>query len=106
MKIQFPPFLHEGDKVAIVSPSGKIDNMFLRGAKAQLASWGLVPEWGNTSVAPGDAMPAPSGSALRTFRQQWMTKKLRRFYVAVAATERFILLNGSTSPVSVNTRSG
>lgn len=27
MKIQFPPFLHEGDKVAIVSPSGKIDNM-------------------------------------------------------------------------------
>lgn len=39
-------------------------------------------------------MPAPSGSALRTFRQQWMTKKLRRFYVAVAATERFILLNG------------
>ncbi len=46
MKIQFPPFLHEGDKVAIVSPSGKIDNMFLRGAKAQLASWGLVPEMG------------------------------------------------------------
>lgn len=106
MKIQFPPFLHEGDKVAIVSPSGKIDNMFLRGAKRnwRLGDWSL--KWGNTSVAPGDAMPAPSGSALRTFRQQWMTKKLRRFYVAVAATERFILLNGSTSPVSVNTRSG
>ena len=38
MKIQFPPFLYEGDKVAIVSPSGKIDNMFLKGATGILGT--------------------------------------------------------------------
>lgn len=41
MNIQFPPFLHEGDKVVIVSPSSKIDKSFLAGAKKRLESWGL-----------------------------------------------------------------
>ena len=36
-----PPYLHEGDKVAIVSPSSKIDKSFLKGAKKRLESWGL-----------------------------------------------------------------
>lgn len=39
--IILPPPLHEGDKVAIVSPSSKIDHTFLRGAKKRLESWGL-----------------------------------------------------------------
>lgn len=43
MNLQFPPFLHEGDKVAIVSPSSKIDSIFLKGAKTRLSSWGLSP---------------------------------------------------------------
>ena len=34
-----PPYLHEGDKVAIVSPSSKIDKSFLKGAKKRLESW-------------------------------------------------------------------
>ena len=42
MNLQFPPFLHEGDKVAIVSPSSKIDSIFLKGAKTRLSSWGPV----------------------------------------------------------------
>lgn len=41
MDIQFPPFLKSGDKVVIVSPSSKIDNSFINGAKKRLESWGL-----------------------------------------------------------------
>ena len=41
MDIQFPPFLQKGDKVVIVSPSSKIDKLFLKGAKKRLESWGL-----------------------------------------------------------------
>lgn len=36
-----PPTLHEGDKVAIVSPSSKIDRLFIKGAQRRLESWGL-----------------------------------------------------------------
>ena len=31
-KLIVPPYLHEGDKAVIVSPSGKIDKHFLKGA--------------------------------------------------------------------------
>lgn len=41
MNIQLPPYLEEGDKIAIVSPSGKIDKSFLKGAQKRLKSWGL-----------------------------------------------------------------
>lgn len=41
MDIQFPPFLQKGDKVAIVSPSSKIDKQFLKGAKKRIESWGV-----------------------------------------------------------------
>ncbi len=37
----FPPYLQEGDKVAIVSPSSKIDKMLIKGAAKRLESWGL-----------------------------------------------------------------
>lgn len=37
----FPPFLHEGDRVVILSPSSKIDHSFLKGAERMLKSWGL-----------------------------------------------------------------
>ncbi|MEG1563031.1 MAG: LD-carboxypeptidase [Bacteroides sp.] len=36
-----PPSLHKGDKVAIVSPSGKIDKSFIKGACQRLESWEL-----------------------------------------------------------------
>ena len=38
---QFPPSLQVGDKVTIISPAGKIDKGFLKGAKRILESWGL-----------------------------------------------------------------
>ena len=37
----FPPYLKKGDKVMIISPSGKIDKNFLAGAGKCLESWGL-----------------------------------------------------------------
>lgn len=40
-KYQFPPYLQTGDKVTIISPAGKIDKSFLKGAKKVLESWGL-----------------------------------------------------------------
>lgn len=42
-KLIIPPYLHEGDKVVILSPSSKIDKSFLKGAVKRLASWGLQP---------------------------------------------------------------
>lgn len=37
----FPPHVHKGDRVIILSPSSKIDKSFLKGAKKRLKSWGL-----------------------------------------------------------------
>ena len=37
----FPPYLRQGDRVVILSPSGKIDKHLLAGARARLQSWGL-----------------------------------------------------------------
>lgn len=37
----FPPYVHEGDRVIILSPSSKIDKAFLKGAAKRLKSWGL-----------------------------------------------------------------
>lgn len=43
MDLQFPPFLKENDKVAIISPASKIDKMLLKGATSRLSSWKLCP---------------------------------------------------------------
>ena len=37
----FPPYLQEGDRVIVLSPSSKIDKCFLKGAYKRLKSWGL-----------------------------------------------------------------
>ncbi|WP_071147749.1 S66 peptidase family protein [Bacteroides ihuae] len=44
-----PPYLQEGDKVAIVSPSSKIDKNLLIGAQKRLDSWGLKSVLGKHS---------------------------------------------------------
>ena len=43
MKTVFPPFLQQGDKVAIVTPASKIESYFLQGAADRLTDWGFVP---------------------------------------------------------------
>ena len=37
----FPPYLQEGDRIIILSPSSKIDKAFLKGANKRLKSWGV-----------------------------------------------------------------
>lgn len=59
----FPPFLHEGDIVAIVSPSGKVDRSFLKGAVERLKDWGL-------KVHMGKYADSSSGSFAGTPRQR------------------------------------
>lgn len=39
--LTLPAYLHEGDKIIIISPSGKIDKLFIKGARKRLESWGL-----------------------------------------------------------------
>ena len=63
MDIQFPPFLQKGDKVVIVSPSSKIDKLFLKGAKKRLESWGL-------KVAMGKHAGGSSGRFAGTVKQR------------------------------------
>jgi len=41
--MQQPPYLKPGDKVAIVSPSGAVDQKYIDGAIETLASWQLTP---------------------------------------------------------------
>jgi muramoyltetrapeptide carboxypeptidase len=41
--LTLPPFLQKGDKVVILSPSGKIDKSLLAGMKKSLKAWGLEP---------------------------------------------------------------
>ncbi len=63
MDIQFPPFLRQGDEVAIISPSSKIDKRFLKEAKKRLESWGL-------RVAVGKHAGGASGTYAGTVRQR------------------------------------
>lgn len=58
-----PPYLSDGDRVAIVSPSSKIDKSFLKGAKERLESWGL-------KVVMGKYAGHASGRFAGTVRQR------------------------------------
>lgn len=58
-----PPYLRKDDKVAIVSPSSKIDKLFLKGAKKRLESWGF-------KVVTGKYAGASSGRYAGTFKQR------------------------------------
>lgn len=61
--LTLPPQLHEGDKVAIVSPSSKIDKLFIKGAQKRLESWGL-------KVVLGKHAAGSSGCYAGTIKQR------------------------------------
>lgn len=63
MDILLPPYLQKGDKVIVVSPSSKIDQSFLKGAKKRLESWGL-------KVVMGKHAGSSSGRYAGTIRQR------------------------------------
>ena len=45
-----PPFLKKGDHVALISPSGVIDEALVLAAKEVYESWGLVAEIGTSAL--------------------------------------------------------
>lgn len=59
----FPPYVHEGDEVIILSPSSKIDKSFLKGASKRLKSWGL-------EVVTGKHAGGSNGTYAGTIRQR------------------------------------
>ena len=75
MDIQFPPFLQNGDKVVIVSPSSKIDQQFLKGAKKRMELWGLKVAIGKHAGVRPEDMPGQSSSGLKICRMRWTTLK-------------------------------
>lgn len=46
-----PPYLHPGDKVALVSPAGAIDAGYISDAVTILRAWGLEPVIGTNALA-------------------------------------------------------
>lgn len=60
---RFPPFLKKGDKVAVLSPAGKIDKHFIAGAKQRFEEWGL-------KVSVGKHAGGSSGRFSGTTRQR------------------------------------
>lgn len=61
--LTFPPYVHEGDRAIILSPSSKIDKSFLKGAKKRLKSWGL-------EVVMGKHAGSTHGTYAGTIRQR------------------------------------
>lgn len=75
MDIQFPPFLQKDDKVVIVSPSSKIDKLFLKGAKKRLESWGLKVAMGKHAGGSSGRFAEQSNNAWMICRMQWTIRK-------------------------------
>ena len=65
----FPPYLQEGDRVIVLSPSSKIDKSFLKGAYKRLKSWGLEVVFAKHAGSSNGTMQEVSGNALRTCRK-------------------------------------
>ena len=60
----FPPYLQEGDRVIVLSPSSKIDKSFLKGAYKRLKSWGLEVVFAKHAGSSNGKYPAtPRGPA-------------------------------------------
>lgn len=64
-----PPYLHEGDKVAIVSPSSKIDKSFLKGAKKRLESWGFKVVMGKHAGGESGRFAGSINQRLKDFQE-------------------------------------
>lgn len=82
----FPPYVHEGDRVIILSPSSKIDKSFLKGAKKRLKSWGLEVV---TAKHAGSAHGTYAGSIqqrLKDLQEAMDDEKAKIILVAAADT--------------------
>ena len=82
----FPPYLQEGDRVIVLSPSSKIDKSFLKGAYKRLKSWGLevVIRKARGEFAT-ERMPEASGNASRDLQEAMDDEESQSHTSAVAA---------------------
>lgn len=51
--MQIPEFLKTGDKVMVISPSGKIEEEIVKKGMDVLSDWGLDPDTGYGSASVG-----------------------------------------------------
>ena len=102
-----PAALRQTDRIAIISPSGNVVAKRVKGAVAALAQWCYAPvvgqhtldehrSWGTVLTGGTDearladlrwAIADPTIKAI-LYKMQWMTKKRKLFFVAVADMAR------------------
>lgn len=75
--MQFPPFLQAGDKVAILSPSSKIDKSFLAGAKKRFESWGLTVVVGKHAAHSSGTYAGTSKNRLKDLQDAMDDKSIK-----------------------------
>lgn len=75
--LQFPPFLEKGDKVLILSPSGKIDKSFLLGARKRLESWGLKVVMGKHAAGSSGRFAGTVKQRLTDFQRALDDEKIK-----------------------------
>ena len=83
----FPPYLQEGDRVIVLSPSSKIDKSFLKGAYKRLKSWGLEVVFAKHAGNSNGTYAGSIRQRSKTCRKPWTMKKPKSYSVAGAVTE-------------------
>ena len=101
-----PPYLNEGDKVAIVSPSSKIDKSFLKGAKKRLESWGLKVITGKYAGASSGRYAGTIKQRLKDFQESMDDPEIKAILCSRVDMELYISLRNSTLLFFVNIPNG
>ncbi|NDW13072.1 LD-carboxypeptidase [Bacteroides sp. 214] len=76
----FPPFLVPGDKVAIVSPSGKFDKNLLKEVKKHLEMWGLKAVLSKNAGAESGTYAGTSKQRLADFQKAMDDKEIKAIF--------------------------
>lgn len=78
--LTFPPFLNKGDRVLILSPSGKIDKSFLLGARNRLESWGLKVTLARHADSSSGRFAGTVKQRLTDFQQAMDDEKIKAIF--------------------------
>ena len=83
----FPPYLQEGDRVIVLSPSSKIDKSFLKGAYKRLKSWGLEVVFAKHAGSSNGTYAGNIRQRLEDLQEAMTMKKPKSYSVVGAVTE-------------------
>lgn len=78
--IRIPDFLQKGDLVAIVSPSGPIDSLYIEQAKITLESWGLRVYIGNNAVKRNGVFAGSDEERLSDFQNVLDSEEIKAIF--------------------------